>query len=195
MNYSTNELNDSISIFGKQKIKERIEYFKLYLQSFIEQYPTINLSESIDDCALIYALEYFKNSAKYIKSYLENDKLSNRYKIASCSVFTIISLELMTIPTNSSHDINLKFAKYVCYQTLFSFNKNYFKLFDSYLNSNASKISDEFDRIQNHHKSYFDNFSLAEYKYLPIMLYSLFLQSFIQWIEFKDPNAAAGLQL
>ncbi len=193
--YSELEFNDTLTVFGSEKVLKRINYFTKYLAAFKTKFPTIILKESLEDCSIVYALEYFKNANNFVKNFLDEINFSNRYKIASSALFTIISLELISHNTYLSREINLRFAKFVCYHTIFAFDENHFDIFESYLNSNVEIVNDKFNNIQEHHNFYLNNFSFEERNYLPIMLYALFLQTFIQWIEFKDPKAIEGLQL
>jgi hypothetical protein len=81
------------------------------------------------------------------------------------------------------------------FQILFGFSINYFNVFESYLDSGVGIVDDKFIVLQRHHYYYLTHFIFEKSNSVPIYLYSLFLQSFIQWSEFKGPNSLIGLKL
>jgi hypothetical protein len=94
------DLDQIISIFGQNKVEQRIKDYKLYLSSFLQKYK---------DCSVIFAMQYFNNLNNVVKLVLNDYSLSNRFKISSCSTFTILSLELLYQDSESTRKVNLLF--------------------------------------------------------------------------------------
>jgi hypothetical protein len=188
-------LNEITTTFGSEKVNVRIGYFEKYLTAYCKKFPAVQLQENLNNTATLLGLFYFKNCLQYVKEFIDDGNYSNRYKIAATNTFTILSLELLFQQNQASRDVNIKFAKYVAYHTLFGFEGNFFNIFESYLDSNVGVVNDKFDNIQEHHNFYLKNLHLQDDSPLPIMLYALFLQAFTQWIEFRNPDAVSGLQL
>jgi hypothetical protein len=103
------DLDQIISIFGQNKVEQRIKDYKLYLSSFLQKYKEIKLKYSLDDCSVIFAMQYFNNLNNVVKLVLNDYSLSNRFKISSCSTFTILSLELLYQDSESTRKVNLLF--------------------------------------------------------------------------------------
>ncbi len=170
-------------------------FFKSNINKFLSSFTTYYSNEAVDHLSLIYTFYYFSNSKVYIKDFINPEHFSNRYKIASCTTMTILSLQLMFDKKGAHKEANVKFAIYMSLIILFSFEKNIFDIFNSYLDTNVGIVNDKFDNIQEHHLFYLRNVKLIDGQHLPIMLYALFLQSLIQWLEFKEINSNLGLQL
>lgn len=184
---------DLISVYGQEKIKERISYFDQYLKDFTNHFPTITF-ENKENSSTILAISYFQLHNIFVKPYIREDKYSNSFKIASCTIFTILNCNLLFENNKDPRDTNLKFALFCAEQILFNFNTKIYSAFNSYLNNRVEVLNDIFDNLQEHNFYFLKHFTFEENKALPIILYSLFLQSFYQWLQFSH-SGIQGLEL
>lgn len=100
---------DLLSVYGQEKIKERISYFNQYLVDFTNNYPSV-VCENFERASTILAITYFQLHKIYVKPYIRVDKYSNSFKIASCTIFSVLNCNLLFDKNKDTKDTNLKFA-------------------------------------------------------------------------------------
>lgn len=189
-NYTFQEL---VEIFTEERILNRATDIKKFLSDFSEQKEFVQgsfqMGYPIDELAMALCLEGFNLFANFTKPFLKEEHFSNKYKVASNLIFTVLMFDGLFVADKEVAEIDIRkqrvaFALYVATMVLSLQDSSHQNWFNRYLNTNSGIVSDDFDTLQEHFIYYLTHLNISDLLQYPVVLLSIFLHSFTMWWRF-----------